>query len=258
MYRIALYCLATCLLPISQALALYNTTYTGYPPTYCKWHLGLTARKRELIPTGVGNSSSVTPSSPPNKWGFVLYRAFEPLDVFGPYEALFTLARTHRIDISWLAETLEPVSTGPQLAAMNPMNSSAFVGVPPTHTFATAPSDIEVLLVPGGLGSRAPNINATLDYITDVFPKLKYLITVCTGAMVVARTGLMSGVRATTNKAAWDSVVATDPTAHWIPHARWAVDGKIWSSSGVSAGIDVTLAWIACQYGDDVATTVTK
>lgn len=155
MYRIALYCLATCLLPISQALALYNTTYTGYPPTYC-----------------VGNSSSVTPSSPPNKWGFVLYRAFEPLDVFGPYEALFTLARTHRIDISWLAETLEPVSTGPQLAAMNPMNSSAFVGVPPTHTFATAPSDIEVLLVPGGLGSRAPNINATLDYITDVFPKL--------------------------------------------------------------------------------------
>jgi transcriptional regulator GlxA family with amidase domain len=76
--------------------------------------------------------------------------------------------------------------------------------------------------------------------------------------MVVAKTGLLSGVRATTNKAAWKSVVATDPSAHWIPHARWAVDGNVWSSSGVSAGIDVTLAWIACLYGEDVATNVTK
>ena len=158
----------------------------------------------------------------------------------------------------WLAETLDPVSTGPQLAAMNPYNSSAFVGIPPTHTFATAPSDLEILLIPGGLGARAPNLNATLDFITDRFPKLKYLITVCTGSMVVAMTGLLSGVRATTNKAAWNSVVATDPTAQWIPHARWAVDGKIWSSSGVSAGIDVTLAWISCHYGDGVAAKVSK
>lgn len=144
------------------------------------------------------------------------------------------------------------------MASMNKVNSSAFIGVPPTHTFATAPSDLEVLLVPGGLGARAPNLNATLDYITEVFPKLKYLITVCTGSMVVARTGLLSGVRATTNKAAWNQVVATDPTAHWIPRARWAVDGKIWSSSGVSAGIDVTLAWISCHYGEAVASNVTK
>lgn len=141
---------------------------------------------------------------------------------------------------------------------MNAFNSSAFITVPPTHTFANAPSDLEVLLVPGGAGSRAPNLNATLDYIKEVFPKLKYLVTVCTGSLVVARTGLLSGMRATTNKAAWKGVVAADPTAHWIPKARWAVDGKIWSSSGVSAGIDVTLAFIACHYGESVAANVTK
>lgn len=180
------------------------------------------------------------------------------MDVFGPYEALFTLSRSRRIDIAWLAETMEPVTTAPQTPSMNRMNSSAFMTIPPTHTFANAPADIEVLLVPGGAGARAPNLNATLDYITAVYPKLKYLITVCTGSMVVAKTGLLSGVRATTNKAAWKSVVATDPSAHWIPHARWVVDGNIWSSSGVSAGIDVTLAWISCHYGDDVATNVTK
>ena len=188
----------------------------------------------------------------------MLFQAFEPLDVFGPYEALFTLSRMRRIDIAWLAETMDPVTTAPQSPAMNKLNSSAFMTIPPTHTFANAPSDIEVLLVPGGAGARAPNLNATLDYISDVYPKLKYLITVCTGSMVVARTGLLSGVRTTTNKAAWKSVVATDPSAHWIPRARWAVDGNIWSSSGVAAGIDATLAWISCHYGDDVATSVTK
>jgi len=212
-----------------------------------------------LTSSGVGNNLLASPViPPPNKWGFVLFQAYEPLDIFGPYEALFTLSRSHRIDIAWLAETLEPVTTAPQLAAMNKMNSSAFIGVPPTHTFATAPSDIEVLLVPGGAGARAPNLNATLEFIKETYPKLKYLITVCTGSMVVARTGLLSGVRATSNKAAWTSVVATDPTAHWIPHARWAVDGNIWSSSGVSAGLDVTLAWISCHYGDEVARNVTK
>jgi transcriptional regulator GlxA family with amidase domain len=233
--------LAACLLPLSRVLAEYNTTYTGYPPSYC-----------------VGNNAITPSTSPPNKWAFVLFRAFEPLDIFGPYEALSTLAHNYHIDISWLAETLEPVSTSPQLASMNKFNSSAFISIPPTHTFATAPSDIEVLLIPGGAGARAPNLNATLEYIETAFPKLKYLITVCTGAMVVAKTGLLSGVRATTNKAAWNQVVATDPTAHWIPHARWAVDGKIWSSSGVSAGIDVTVAWIACHYGEEVAANVTK
>ncbi|KAK5744780.1 hypothetical protein LTR17_001856 [Elasticomyces elasticus] len=241
MHTLALLAFASYLRLSSRVVADYNTTYTGYPPEYC-----------------VSNSTAANSISPPNKWGFVLFQAYEPLDIFGPYEALLGLSRTHRIDIAWLAETLEPVSTGPKLPAMNAQNSSAFISIPPTHTFATAPSDIEVLLVPGGLGARAPDMNATLEYIEEVFPKLKYLITVCTGAMIVAKTGLLSGVRATTNKAAWQDVVATDPTAHWIPHARWAVDGKIWSSSGVSAGIDVTLAWISCHYGDDVATTVTN
>ena len=213
--------------------------------------------KPQQLP-GIGTSTNATSLPPPHKWGIVLFRAFEPLDVFGPYEALFTLARSSRIDISWLAETLEPVSTAPQSPSMNKFNSSAFISIPPTHTFATAPSDIEVLLIHGGAGARAPNLNATLEYIKTTYPKLKYLITVCTGSMVVAKTGLLSGVRATTNKAAWKSVVAIDPSAHWIPHARWAVDGNIWSSSGVSAGIDVTLAWIGCLYGEDVARNVTK
>lgn len=217
-----------------------------------------TIMRADLPVLGIGKTRPAYSAAPPNKWGFVLYQAYEPLDIWGPYEALYTLARNEKIDIAWLAETLDPVTTAPQLAAMNPQNSSAFITIPPTHTYATAPSDLEVLLVPGGLGSRAPNINGTLEFIVQSFPKLKYLITVCTGSLVAARAGLLSGKRATTNKAAWDSVVAADPIAHWIPKARWTVDGKIWTSSGISAGIDITLAWISCHYGEDVAANVTK
>jgi transcriptional regulator GlxA family with amidase domain len=251
------------LLPLTLATPSYNTTFTGYPPSYCKPSVQPSQNQPSYSPTpglstSTGTTNSSTTSPPPNKFAFLLFPSFEPLDLFGPYEALFTLARSHHLSLAWLAATLDPVSTAPKLASMNPLNSSAFLSVPPTHTFATAPEDIEVLLVPGGLGARSPDLNATLEYITAVYPKLKFLITVCTGAMVVAKTGLLNGVRATTNKAAWKSVVATEPRARWIPRARWAVDGKVWSSSGVSAGIDVTLAWIECLYGGEVAGNVTK
>lgn len=53
-------------------------------------------------------------------------------------------------------------------------------------------------------------------------------------------------------------VVATNPRAHLVPHARWVVDGNVWSMSGVSAGIDGILAFIECFYGSTLTTEVTK
>jgi len=112
------------------------------------------------------------------------------------------------------------------------------------------------LIVPGGLGTRSPSLNSTIDYITTTYPKLRYLITVCTGAGLAAKAGVLDGRRATTNKSAWASTVALGPKVKWVPQARWVVDGNIWSSSGISAGIDVTLAFIEKIYGKDNATSV--
>jgi len=205
---------------------------------------------------GLGQSKK-TPAFP-SKWAIVLFPAYEPLDIFGPIEILSSLARFTQVDFSLLAETLDDVSTAPALASMNKFNSSVYYNVRPDYTFATAPSDIEVLLVPGGLGSRSPTLNATLDFVSHRYPKLKYLITVCTGALVASRAGLLDGKRATTNKLSWKSVVVTNPKVHWITHARWTVDGNIWTSSGVSAGMDAVSAFIACFLGDDLATNITK
>jgi len=149
-----------------------------------------------------------------------------------------------------IAETLEPVST--KLLGEQPMGSDFGQSVVPTHTFQTAPP-LDVLLVPGGQGTRAPGITSAIDYIQHVFPKLQYLITICTGSGLAARAGVLDAKSATTNKLSWKATAALRSEVEWVPHARWVTDGNIWTSSGISAGIDVTFAWIEAVYGADVA-----
>ena len=116
---------------------------------------------------------------------------------------------------------------------MNSKNSSFWPKILPTHTFATAP-ELDVLLVPGGAGVRAPDVKNITDFIADRYPSLEYLITVCTGAGLAAKSGVLDGRRATTNKSAWSTVTAWGPNVNWIRQARWVVDGNIWTASGVS------------------------
>ncbi|RDW68952.1 DJ-1/PfpI family protein [Aspergillus mulundensis] len=196
--------------------------------------------------------------APPTKYGMLLFPTFEILDVFGPLEVLSWVARRHEnLQLYLLSTTLDPVSTKPQSAAMNPFNSSFFPTINPTHTFADNP-ELDVLIVPGGLGTRAPNMDAELNYIKNTYPNLRYLITVCTGSTLVAKTGILDGRRATTNKASWDSVIRNGPNTTWVREARWVVDGNIWSSSGISAGIDATLAFVEMWYGKENATTIAE
>ncbi|KAF2102516.1 class I glutamine amidotransferase-like protein [Rhizodiscina lignyota] len=186
----------------------------------------------------------------------LVFRGFEPMDVFGPIEALLTLSRYYKMNIALLSETMDPVDTRPPTAAGNPLNSNVFQQVLPTHTLKTAPKDLEVLIIPGEAGSRSPLLNDTIAYIAETYPKLKYLITVCTGSLLAAKAGVLDGKHATTNKAAWYSIVKQRPQVNWVSHARWTVDGNIWTSSGISAGIDITLAFIECQFGNMTATKV--
>lgn len=166
-------------------------------------------------------------------YGVVLFRAFDPQDVFGPLELLQLVSHQHHMNLYLLADTLDPVTTEPASAAMNPKNSSFSPIIQPSHTFADDP-DLDVLIVPGGPGVRSPELNSTLDYITRTYPKVKYLITICTGSGLVAKTGILNGKRATTNKTSWPSIIPMGPLVKWVAPARWVVDGNIWSSSGVS------------------------
>lgn len=188
-------------------------------------------------------------------FGILLFPAFQALDVFGPLDALNLLSWQEKMNLSLISASMDPVTTAPRSAAMNPFNSSFFETVMPTHTHDSAPP-LDVLLVPGGLGTRAPDVNGTTDFIRTRYPQLKYLISVCTGAGLVARAGVLDGRRATTNKRAWNETTALGPKTFWVSHARWMVDGNVWTGSGVSAGIDTTLAWMEHVFGADVATNI--
>jgi transcriptional regulator GlxA family with amidase domain len=195
----------------------------------------------------------------PLNYGIVLFRMFDVLDLNGPVEILQFISGIHKTNIALIAETMDPVTTEPQLAAMNPFNSSVYPRIPPTHTFKTAP-DLDVLIIPGGPGWRNPNLNATLSYIRETAPKVKQIITICTGSALAARAGIMHGKKATTNKTSWPNAVKAGLNTTWVPSARWVEDNSglppVWSSSGVTAGLDLMLHWVEHTYSLENATFI--
>lgn len=177
-----------------------------------------------------------------------LFDGFTVLDVYGPVQA-FASARIPRPDGSWLrlfeiitlAEKAGPVKSGEG---------------PTTHAgyaFAEAPA-YDILLVPGGFGTRQAVNNAPLLLaLTAASRRAAVTTTVCTGSALLARTGLMDGRPATSNKVAWDWVVQQGPRVRWRRKARWVDDGDLITSSGVSAGIDMALSVVARLHGVDMA-----
>ncbi|KAG5636621.1 hypothetical protein H0H81_007389 [Sphagnurus paluster] len=196
--------------------------------------------------------------TPPLNFGVIVFPVFQALDAFGPLDALNTLAYEFPLNLAIIAETLDPVSTKPPVVVSQNINprSNFSESIVPTHTFDTAPP-IDVLLVPGGKGTRDPKtVQGAIDFVAKVYPSLRYLITVCTGAGIAARAGVLDGRRATTNKMNWATSIAHRKEVNWIAHARWVVDGNIWTSSGVSAGLDVVFAFVAEVYGKKAADNV--
>lgn len=116
---------------------------------------------------------------------------------------------------------------------------------------------LDVLLVPGGTGvSAAMENKALIKWMQDTYSStshpLQYLLSVCTGSWLLAHSGLLDGKRATSNKQAWESLEQF-PKVNWVKKARWVEDGNIITSSGVSAGMDMILFFIAKLLGEDIA-----
>lgn len=171
--------------------------------------------------------------------GVVLFPGFEVLDVFGPLEAFGGLP--DQFNVVTVAEAAGPVASAQRTSAVA---DTAFADCPPC----------DLLLVPGGIGTRREVGNATLlDWLRTRAASAELVLSVCTGAALLARAGLLDGRRATTNKRSFAWVVEQGPRVGWVKVARWVDDGRFVSSSGVSAGIDMTLHVIARLLGEQVA-----
>lgn len=111
-----------------------------------------------------------------------------------------------------------------------------------------------MILVPGGMGTRSQVTNAgVLEWLRARAARAQVVTSVCTGSSLLARAGLLDGRRATTNKASFAWVQSQGPEVQWVKEARWVEDGHLFTSSGVSAGIDMTLAVIAKLAGPGAA-----
>ena len=119
------------------------------------------------------------------------------------------------------------------------------------------PEKIDLLLMPGGIGTIREVHNPLFQKaITDLVTRSQRVMTVCTGSAILASQGLLDGRRATTNKIAFDLMARFGPRASWVPEARWVSDGKFWTSSGVSAGTDLSLVLVRELLGRDMAIQV--
>jgi len=104
----------------------------------------------------------------------------------------------------------------------------------------------DILIIPGGIGTR--RLVGDEDFIRKLktlVSESEYVLCVCTGSALLSKTGLLNGRKATSNKKAWEWVTAQNKNVHWIKEARWVVDGKYYTSSGITAGVDMTLGFIS-------------
>jgi putative intracellular protease/amidase len=153
--------------------------------------------------------------TPVTKYGVALYPGFQALDVFGPLDILNILSMTVPLELSLIGPTLEPVST-----LHNAPSTRIVQSIMPTHTFEDAPEDIEVLIVPGGPGTRdLENTKWVVDFVKERLPKVKYLLTVCTGSAIAAQAGILDGKEATTNKKSYT----------WVSESRRVMVLLIWA-----------------------------
>jgi transcriptional regulator GlxA family with amidase domain len=171
--------------------------------------------------------------------GTVLFEGFELLDVFGPLEAYGVVPEHFKLVTVAEKAGLVASHQGPRVLAEFGCDDCPH---------------LDILLVPGGLGTRRERNNpAMLEFVKQRAVQAQFATSVCSGAILYASAGLLDGKRATTNKLHYKELTGYSPKVEWVAAARWVQDDKFVTSSGVSAGIDMTLDVIAQIAGHEAA-----
>lgn len=174
----------------------------------------------------------------------VLFDDFETLDVFGPVEILGHFEEHLQLKFVSLHGGL--------------IKSSQKVEVM-TEKFSNEVKENHILFVPGGQGTRREISNeAFLNMLVTLSKNANYVLSVCTGSALLAKAGLLSEKRATSNKRSFEWVMAQSDSVKWERKARWVKEGNYFTSSGVSAGIDMTLGFISHLLGLEAANQIAK
>ena len=172
-------------------------------------------------------------------FGLVLFPDAEELDFVGPWE-VFTASSMLREQ-----QGREPDRAVMLAQTLDPVRCNKGMRVVPDHSFDDHPP-LDVLLVPGGMGTRVQVDNdALISWLVRVAKDAQWITSVCTGSFVLARAGLAEGRSVATHWIMEDALDA-EPGVTVLRGQRWVVDGNLVTSQGVSAGIDMAL-WLVGQ-----------
>lgn len=172
----------------------------------------------------------------------LLFHGFETLDVFGPVEVLGHIESFH---LEYYSMTGEEIASAQGTRIL-------------TKKIGMADKQ-GILVVPGGRGTRALVENKEfLQMLKNMSQSARYILSICTGSALLAKAGVLDGVRATSNKNAFDWVRSTSNQVEWEREPRWIADGRYYTSAGVSAGIDMAFGFIRDLFGEERAKQIAK
>ena len=172
----------------------------------------------------------------------LFFDGFETLDIFGPIQVLGRLNEC----------TIKHFS----------MYGGKIISNQNTQIMTEDIKKIErydVLVIPGGKGTRElVKDNDFIEKLKNVVEKTSWCLTVCTGSALLAKTGLLDNYEATSNKMSFEWVKTNSEFVKWKYKARWVVDNKYYTSSGISAGIDMSLGFIYDHFGEEKSKEISK
>jgi len=188
--------------------------------------------------------------------GIFIFDGVEVLDFAGPFE-VFSRTRLDPGVESRRSDASAPFNVFTVARSIDPVDATGGLRVLPHFDFAGAPP-IDLLVIPGGFGTR-PLLDdlEVREWIQRVASSARLTTSVCTGALLLARAGLLVGKRATTHWGAHDLLASLDSTIAVDRRLRVVHDGIV-TSAGVSAGIDMALAVVESLHGKAVADDTAK
>jgi transcriptional regulator GlxA family with amidase domain len=185
----------------------------------------------------------------PRRVAMLIYPGVAPLDVAGPLQVFGVanfLSRQKLYDVVTLAPSDAPVPTPLGFAFM------------PTYAMTTLPLPVDTLLVSGGGGPDAGCEPAILDWLKYAAPQARRFGSICTGAFALGAAGLIAGKRVTTHWAFGAELAKRYPSAIVDDDGIFIRDGNLYTSAGISAGIDLALALLEEDRGRDLALAVAR
>jgi len=176
--------------------------------------------------------------------GIYLFNKVELLDFAGPYEVF---SATSQLNGSELFKVFTISEDGGAIKSINGLI------VIPDYSFDNHPK-VDILIIPGGDGTKNEiKKKKVMTWINKTYESADTMATVCSGARIPAVLGLLDGLEATTHHLVIDDVKKLAPKVT-IDHTKRFIDnGKIMTSGGISAGIDLALHIVKKLYGEDIA-----